>query len=138
MADGKKSFVLYVDQQKTVELLTDEQAGKLLKHIYRYVNDENPDLTDPLLQIAFEPIKQQLKRDLEKWKGIKVLRAEAGRKGGKSKKQTEENEANAFFAKQTEANEAVNVNVNVNDNVINNTSVSPQRVKLDIFGKQID
>ena len=65
---GKKSFILYADVQQTVKLLSDKQAGELFKHILSYVNDEEPKLNDPLLSIAFEPIKQSLIRDLDKWK----------------------------------------------------------------------
>ena len=59
MAENKKSFVLYSDQRTLIELLNNEQAGVLLKHIFAYVNDENPICTDQLINIAFEPIKQQ-------------------------------------------------------------------------------
>lgn len=67
MAENKKGFVLYADQKETFDLLTDEQAGQLIKIIYSYVNDENPIIDNPLLKLAFTPIKQQLKRDLKKW-----------------------------------------------------------------------
>ena len=72
MAENKKSFLLYCDIIHTVEKLTDEQAGKLLKHTLKYVNDLNPTPEDILTEIAFEPIKQSLKRDLLKYEGIRV------------------------------------------------------------------
>ena len=105
---NKKGFILYADINTTVNKLTDEYAGKLFKHILSYVNDEEPTTNDMLLEIAFEPIKQQLKRDLDRWKNTKTKRADAGRLGGLAK---------ATNAKQKVANLAVNVNVN--DNVIN-------------------
>jgi len=124
MAENKKSFILYCDQKGVWDKLDDAQAGKLIKHIISYVNDENPIAPDFITELAFEPIKQQLKRDLSKWAEIKVERSESGRLGGiksgearREKKQTEANEASASNPKQTEANEAVNVNVNVNANV---------------------
>lgn len=113
---GKKSFVLYCDIQHTIKHLSDEQAGKLFKHLLSYVNDENPMLTDPILSIAFEPIKQNLKRDLEKWQTTRQKRAAAGRKGGQAK------QANARNANQSEASQAVIVNDN--DNVIVNDNVT--------------
>lgn len=67
MAEGKKSFLLYCDLIHTVRKMPDEKAGQLLKHILEYVNDNNPQSDDLLLQLVFEPIKQQLKRDLDKW-----------------------------------------------------------------------
>lgn len=67
MAQDKKSFLLYCDLIHTVRKMPDEKAGQLLKHILEYVNDNNPETEDLLLQLVFEPIKQQLKRDLDKW-----------------------------------------------------------------------
>jgi len=132
--ENKTSFVLYVDTIHVVNKLPDEYAGKLFKLILAYVNDESPVTNDPLLEIAFEPIKQQLKRDLKKWNSIRQKRSEAGKIGGRkngklAKKQSnqandsfdKQNQANDSFEKQSESNESVsvNVNVNVNDNVIN-------------------
>lgn len=65
MAVGKKSFILYTDLLHTFEGLDDQEAGKLIKHLLRYVNDMNPEAPDKLIKIAFEPIKQMLKRDLK-------------------------------------------------------------------------
>ena len=125
MANNKKSFILYTDIKATVDKLSNEYAGMLFKHILAYVNDENPTTDDLLLEIAFEPIKQQFKRDLNKWEKIKSKRSEAGKLGGRPKKQEEAKKANAFSEKQTKAKKAVSVNgnvsvnVSVNDNVIN-------------------
>ena len=100
-----------------------DKAGDLFKHILAYVNDENPITNDLIIELTFEPIKQQLKRDLDKWENeIKPQRSEAGRLGGlKSgearRSKLKQKEANALNLKQNEANEAVNVNVSVNDNV---------------------
>jgi len=85
MAENKKSFLLYTDVHHTVKKLTDEQAGKLFKHILSYVNDENPEINDFIIEIAFEPIKQSLKRDLEKYKAIIERNKINGSKGGRPK-----------------------------------------------------
>ena len=125
MASGKKSFVLYCDLIYTIEKMPDEKAGQLFKHILAYVNDQNPTTNDLIIELTFEPIKQQLKRDLEKWETeIKPKRTESGRLGGlKSgearRSKRKQKEANASQTKQTEANEAVNVNDNVITKVIN-------------------
>jgi len=71
MAKDKKSFLLYADQKSVFAQLPDEIAGKLIKHIFSYVNDENPSSEDLIINIAFEPIKQQLKRDLQKYENIR-------------------------------------------------------------------
>lgn len=72
MAENKKSFLLYCDLIHTIETMPNDKAGELFKHILRYVNDQNPETNDWILQMAFEPIKQQLKRDLVKYE-VKCL-----------------------------------------------------------------
>jgi len=113
---GKKSFVLYTDQREVFDELSDEDAGKLIKHIFAYVNDEDPITEDKLLKVAFLPIKTQLKRDLKIWDEKKSQRVEAGKKGGLAKSSN----AKQTLAKPSNAtNDVANlgVNVNVNDNV---------------------
>ena len=67
MAENKASFILYCDINGLVNQLPDDLAGQLFKHILGYVNDENPTSDNLLLNIAFDPIKRQLKRDLKKY-----------------------------------------------------------------------
>jgi len=79
MAYGKKSFVLYCDLIHTVKKLPKETRGDLFLLILQYVNDENPVVEDNLLlEVSFEPIKQQLKRDLKEWEGEKLDRSASG------------------------------------------------------------
>jgi len=80
MAENKKSFLLYCDLIHTVEQLTDEQAGDLFKHILRYVNDQEPQTENVITRIAFEPIKQSLKRDLQKYEDIRKRNQDNARK----------------------------------------------------------
>lgn len=80
MAKDKKSFILYCDQQGVFNQLPDDIAGKLIKHIFAYVNDENPVINDLLINIAFEPIKLQLKRDLQKYEDIRKRNQDNARK----------------------------------------------------------
>ena len=86
MAKDKTSFLLYSDVWHTVEKLTDEQSGRLFKHILRYVNDQNPVLNDIIIELVFEPIKQSLKRDLKKYEAICLRNRDNGQKGGRPKK----------------------------------------------------
>ena len=81
MAENKKSFLLYCDLIHTVQKLNDEQAGKLFKHVLEYVNDLNPATEDIITDLCFEPIKQNLKRDLRKYESTCEKRSEAGKKG---------------------------------------------------------
>lgn len=142
MADNKKSFILYCDLIHTVSKMPDDKAGELFKHILKYVNDENPVTDDLIIQLTFEPIKQQLKRDLQSWESVRGVRSDNGRLGGlKSgearRKQKEANEASASKSKQSEANEAVNVTVTVNDNVTANVKKDIYKSKREFYEKEI-
>lgn len=140
MAENKKSFVLYADLLHTVQQLPDDKAGLLFKHILKYVNDLNPETKDLIVKVAFEPIKQQLKRDLLKWDDIRVKRSESGKLGGRPKKQIKAKKANGLFDKQIKAKKAVNVNVNVNDifNKIKDRNLEELFMKLSIEPILID
>lgn len=131
MATNKKGFLLYADQKELFEQLPDEIAGKLIKHIFKYVNDEEPETEDLLLKMAFIPIKQQLKRDLQKWSELRVKRSEAGKRSAEARRnKAQQNEQVLTSVESVEqtltkstvnVNDNVNVNVNVNDNVnVNN------------------
>lgn len=67
MADNKKSFIMYSNTLGVINQLPDDVAGRLIKHILAYVNDENPITDELLVNIVFEPIKNQLKSDLERY-----------------------------------------------------------------------
>ena len=86
MAENKASFLLYRDIIHTVNHLSDQKAGKLFKYILEYVNDQDPVLDSLELRLAFEPIKQSLKRDLRKYENICLRNQENGKKGGRPSK----------------------------------------------------
>jgi hypothetical protein len=135
---GKKSFVLYTDQREVFDELSDEDAGKLIKHIFAYVNDEDPITEDKLLKVAFLPIKTQLKRDLKIWDEKKSQRAEAGKKGGLAKSSNaKQSLANPSNATNDVANLPVNVNVNGNVNDINKDSlISLDEVEVEMSNEK--
>jgi len=111
MAEDKKSFVLYSDCFGLIKQLPDDVAGRLLKHIYAYVNDENPISDELLLNVAFEPIKMQLKRDLQKWETQIEQRRNAGIKSAEVRKR------NATSVNERSIPSTDNVTVSVNDTV---------------------
>jgi hypothetical protein len=125
MAENKKSFILYCDLIHTIEKLPDEKAGQLFKHILKYVNDKNPIIeNDLILELVFEPIKLQLKRDLVKFEEVRVKRSEAGKKSAELKaQQNSTNSTSVESVKHRSTNSTDNVNVNVNDNVNVNVNV---------------
>ena len=78
MAENKKSVLLYCDIIHTIEKMDNETAGEFFKHYLRYINDQNPTTKNLIIDIAFESVKQNLKRDLKKWE----QRAEKSRANG--------------------------------------------------------
>lgn len=83
---NKKSFILYTDMIDVVDELSNQDAGMLLKYILRYVNDLNPEPQTELIKLISIPIKQGLKRDLEKYKKIVDRNTANGKKGGRPPK----------------------------------------------------
>lgn len=78
MAEGKKTILIYADWLPMFDGLDDDEAGRLIKHLLRYVNDLNPEAPDKITKVAFEPIKAQLKRDLVKWEAEVETKSSSG------------------------------------------------------------
>jgi hypothetical protein len=114
MAKDKKGFILYADQKALFEQLPNDKAGELIKFIFAYVNDENPVTEDLIINLAFTPIKQQLKRDLKKFEETKEKRSEAGKAGANKRWQNIANDSKRIKAIAKIADN-VNDNVNVKD-----------------------
>lgn len=136
MAKDKKSFILYSDVQGLINQLPDDVAGRLLKHIYAYVNDENPVSDELLLNVAFEPIKMSLKRDLAKWGETREGRSKAGKASAEAKRLAKEaeqnstNSTNVDFVQQNSTNSTVSdsVSVSVSDSVNEKNKRKPKTV----------
>lgn len=135
MADGKKSVIIYSDLIHTVRKLPREKAGDLLMVILEYINDLNPDVDDVMVELVFEPIKQQMKRDLKKWEAIKEKRSDAGKASAEAKKALKEADQNATKSTSVESVEQnqqqathSTVSVNVNDTVNVNGNVTVNEI----------
>lgn len=153
MAQDKKGFILYADQIDLFTQLPNDKAGKLIKHIFAYVNDEDPQTDDLIINIAFTPIKNQFKRDLEKWQTTREGRSKAGKASAEARRLKKEQEStNSTNVKSVEQNptnptvndnDNVNVTVNVKDKVTNNNIIRETEFKnslqpfLKEFGKDI-
>ena len=117
---AKDSFILYTEQKEVIDKLNDEQAGKLIKAIYEYVETGKMPKLDIILDLVIIPFKQNIDRNADKYEETKKKRSEAGKLGAEIKKQKQAKQANAKFANNKQANQAVNVNVNDNVNVNEN------------------
>lgn len=113
MATDKKSVLLYCDILHTVKELSNEEAGQLFKHYLEYINDLNPEPPSKLIKIVFEPIKQNLKRDLRKWEGKSLKNSEIAKL-----RWSKRTDANACERIKVDANHADKDKVTVTDKVI--------------------
>lgn len=91
-------FMIYHDDAARIDRLSDADLARIIRAAIHFAADgEEPNL-DPLMDMAFAPIKEKISRDAEKY----MKKREAGAKGGStSKAEPKQTEAEA---KQTEAN----------------------------------
>jgi uncharacterized phage protein (TIGR02220 family) len=137
--------------------MPEDKAGKLFMTILKYVNDLDTKIDDDfIVDLVFEPIKQQIERDLQKWEDKKEIRSESGSLGNLKRwhldlyakvKSTELNlneavliakgrkvsqgDDLAHYESQNVANIAVNVNDIVNGNVIKKDITNVPSVKTE-------
>ena len=135
MAKDKKGFILYADQKALFEQLPNDKAGELIKFIFAYVNDEDPVTEDLIINLAFTPIKQQLKRDLIKFEETKEKRSEAGKAGANKRWQNIASDSKRI---STIAKIAVNDNVNVKENDINKQPIQHWNSEIGVDGYSIN
>ena len=138
MAEGKKSVLLYCDLIHTIEKMDDNTAGVFFKHYLRYINDLTPVTDNLVVDLTFESVKQNLKRDLKKWETRAERSRENGKLGGRPKKDNPE-EPNGLINNLTEPRKPDTVKdtvtVTVTDKVkgINTINTPPAKavVKID-------
>ena len=154
MAKDKKAFIVYSNWEQTFENLTDEEAGRLIKHLFRYVNDREPVAPDRITEIVFEPLKAVIKVDLKKYEKVIENKSYQGRLGNLKRwhndlfllvenntisldeaenkslnRKTSVSDKNIAVAIKPLQNIADNVNDNDNDNVINKIEARSQIFK---------
>ena len=126
----KRSFILYTQHREQVNMLTNEQAGELLKAVYEYADTGEAQVTDPMVSMMLAFLRQQMDIDRKRYEETCEKRREAGKKGGRPKtaKQQPEllpeysEEPNGFIRKHSKAKKADNENEydNVNGNDYDN------------------
>lgn len=143
--EKKNKIIVYRDWIEIFEPLEDAEAGKLIKHFFRYVNDQNPESPDRLTGLLFDgSIKPTLKRDLQSWKQQQERNKINGSNGGRPKKEkpkeTEKTQSVISEPTQTHSNPKKGVKDNVKDKDIlfnifwskypNKTGKKPAREKF--------
>lgn len=131
----KDNFLLKTSQINVFNALTDEDAGKLIKGIFEYVQSSKI-ILEGYLKIIFIPIKEEIDKNQERYEKKCEVNKENGKKGGapkgnqNAKKQAKTTENNPTVEKTTETtltrhnhNHIHNHNqLNINNNNNNYTS----------------
>lgn len=110
--EEKKSFLLYTDRWKEIQMLSNEQCGILFKAIFTYVNTGEPLETDDLaLRLFFSFLTSQIDENTRKWITTRKARAEAGKRGGapKGNKNAEKQKQAKQTKQKKQAKQAVTV-----------------------------
>ncbi len=140
--DSKKSFILYCDYRDHLQILTDEQCGKLFLALMDYAATGTEPELDGAALMAFSFIRSQMDRDAAQYAKTCKSRSEAGKKGGRppktkdsdgrknepdesTEKQTKTKKANGFSENQSEAKKGDNDNDNDHDNDHDNYIIPP-------------
>jgi hypothetical protein len=105
----KNSFILYLEYADILQDTTDEQFGRLMRHLFAHASgDEVTPEAD--VAIAYRFITNQMDRDAEKYDEKIEGRRRAGSVGGKKRAENAKNEQeNLIFSdnsKQIQANQA--------------------------------
>ena len=78
---------LFGDLSATIDLLSDAEAGRLLKSLMHYINDQEDELLGQE-KLVFAMLKSQIDRDSASYAAFADKQRENGKKGGRPKKPT--------------------------------------------------
>ena len=114
----KDNFILYTKYEEQISLLSDAQAGVLLRALMCYQSEKTLPQMDGMTNMIFTVIRQQIDFDNQKYDDICEIRRNAGAQGGRPSKsltnkgnkpkkpngfESEEEKPNGFEKKQTKA-----------------------------------
>ncbi len=90
-----KGFFTYFHHAEVLEMLSDEQAGRLYKALMRYGNTgEEADFgSDSALDVVFALFKKEIDYKFERYAEICEMRSEAGKKSAKVRKEKAQKES---------------------------------------------
>lgn len=103
MAEKKTSFVLPTDCVEDLEDFTDSEVGELFRAILTYANtQEETDFSDRAMKMYFKRIKKYIDSANENYEKTIQANRQNGQKGGRPKKETDENPKNRAVKEKTE------------------------------------
>jgi len=127
-----KAFVLYPNQWEPLSCLSDEQLGRLFRHIFCWLNDESLDiqkeeqLVESDILLAFRFMRMQINIDIEKYQKL----CELNRRKAMKRWEKQANDAAAFSAmhKKEKENKKENENENEKENENENEKENEREV----------
>ena len=104
-----KAFNIYLDNAEQIMILSVEQRGELLTALLEFVQGKKDfDFSDGMVKMCFSFMSKQITRDFEKYDEKCAIMSERGKKGGRPKKQKEEeNDENQKVFSETIENQKV-------------------------------
>lgn len=126
----KKSFIAYKNWKSTFDELSNEDAGKLVKHIFEYVNGSDEKSDSGLIRAVFANIKDTIDRDIEKWENQLEQRRLAGARSAEARKATSVNERSTTVdSRKRNSTDSVNVS----DSDSDSDSVNENKEELTLW-----
>ena len=130
-----KAFVLYPNQWEPLSCLSDEQLGRLFRHIFTWLNDGSLDLqkeeqlVESDILLAFRFMRMQINIDIKKYQQLCDKRKEAANKRWENHSKN----ANAYFAMHKKENE--NEIETENQNEIENEKENEKENEREVVGR---
>lgn len=112
----KESFIVYNAIEEQTAILSDAQMGQLFRAMIRFNKGGEPKLCDPLVAVSFSFIRPMMEKDRRKYEEVCAKRQEAGRKGGRPKKNQTAQRGDFLSENQMLSKKPDNVYVNDNEN----------------------
>jgi len=112
----RNSFVFYKDWKKAIGDLPDDIRLEIYESVIVYATTGNIQGLRPMAKVAFNFIKTDIDRDIEKYISITKRNQDNGNNGGRPRKETDKNPENPVGYLETQTNPNNLDNDNDNDN----------------------
>lgn len=91
----RASFLIYLEDEKNYDILTDEELGLLVRSYFKYVKNATvPKFEDRVLTTNFNIFKDRYDRDDKRYQEIIKERSKAGKKSAAARKKAKEKNVN--------------------------------------------
>jgi hypothetical protein len=118
--DNRANFLLFDSQKEYIDLMTDQQAGQLLKALYAKNRGNEISFSDPMVQMAFMMVWQavtngRIRREIMRQNGCKGGRPKNNTEPNQNQNKTKQEPSQNQNKNEQQANEKHN---NYNNNII--------------------